>query len=77
MRAKMTSKVVAVNRHSTDYVHVQIEAVGKILTDKAGTAKDAYLKGELILKPVFASDIKIGATITVEVNDEEPDSRIE
>ncbi len=74
----MRSKVVSVTRDEDGFVHLQLECEGKV-TDGArySEAKGAKLSGDLRLKPVVADDIRIGSIITVEVNDEEPDSRIE
>jgi hypothetical protein len=77
MRAKMRSEIVSIRRDEDGNVCLKVEAKGKTISHKAGSNKDCRLEGEIILRPVFANDIKIGAVITVEVNDEEPGDRIE
>lgn len=71
MRTKMQSKIVFVTRDHNGHIHLGLEAKGKILSDRSGTNKDTQLLGELILAPIYGSEIKIGSMITVEVNDEE------
>lgn len=77
MRAKMKSKIRSVSRVN-GFVYLELELEGKVIVGgKSAEAKDARMIGKLVLKPVVADDIKIGSVLTVEVNDEEPDSRIE
>ena len=81
MRVKFKGKIEAMTKAkdgSSVTLHIGLD--GKVIrTDSRAfpEARIAKMECDLVLKPVVADDIKIGSVITVEVNDEEPDTRIE
>lgn len=77
MKATLKAKITAVEKAGGDVVlHLDTPSAGKVGV-RAINAQDAFFNGKLKLKELVANEIKIGATITITVSDEEVDSRLD
>jgi hypothetical protein len=79
MKATLKGRILSVKRTDGD-AEITFTTKGKV--DKgagvmAPTARETSLDGTLKLKEVVANEIKIGAVITIEINDEESDERFD
>lgn len=81
MRVKFKGKIESMTKTKDgSSVNLHIGLDGKVIRTNSrafAEARIAKMECDIVLKPVVADDIKIGSVITVEVNDEESDTRIE
>lgn len=81
MKAKLKAKILGVEKNTehtydksdaTGMTKIRFVSIGKVDTNLVN-AKMTFLDGELFLREAIASNMKIGATITINISDEEPD----
>lgn len=71
MKAKFKAKITEVkNLDGTTSIGFFTPAAGKVDT-RAMNAQDAFIDGNMQLKALIGNQIKIGATFTITVTDEE------
>jgi hypothetical protein len=79
MKARLQGKIVSVANKDGD-TEVAFETAGKVQKGQgplAPSARQTSLKGTVMLKGVVASEMKIGAVLTVTISDEEADERLD
>lgn len=69
MKAKLTGKILNVDI-SQGEARLSIEATGKVETRNI-SAQEVTFNGNIRMKSLIANDMKIGATITITISDEE------
>lgn len=74
MRAKAKVKITDTHRFPTGEVQIKFETLtpGKVDT-RAMNAQDITLSGEFTVRALIAEQMKIGATISISLTDEETD----
>jgi hypothetical protein len=81
MKAKLKAKILGVEKNAehksdksdmTGMTKIRFTSMGKVDTNLIN-AKMTFLDGELFVREAIAADMKIGATITINISDEEPD----
>jgi hypothetical protein len=76
MKAVLKAKILSVEKVGGDVVlTLDTPTAGKVGI-RAINAQDVYFSGKLKLKELVANEMKIGATITITITDEEPDDRL-
>lgn len=70
MKAKLTGKILSVDI-SQGEARLSIESTGKVDTRNI-SAQEVTFNGSIRMKALVANEMKIGATITITVSDEEP-----
>lgn len=71
MRATLKAKILGVEKAGGDVVlTLDTPVAGKVGT-RVINAQDVYLSGRLKIKELIANEIKIGATLTITISDEE------
>lgn len=70
MKTTLQGKIVKVYPSDDGMVSIMVDAKGKV-EDAPISAKECLFAGTLTLKSLAASNIKIGATITITVSDSE------
>ena len=87
MKAKLRAKIVGFERNAKfegvgniDVVGLTklslVSTAGKVDTDRSN-AKLATFSGDIFVKDIIAHEMKIGATITISITDEEPEDRLD
>lgn len=79
MKATLKGRILSVKRADGD-AEITFATTGKVDKGKgilAPTAREATLEGTLKLKEVVANDIKIGAIITIVIDDRAKDERFD
>ena len=76
MKSTLKGKIFSIEKdsHSHGVVLLKVNAIGKVDT-KLLNAQEVSFNGTLILKQVIADEMKIGATLTITVSDDEPTER--
>lgn len=71
MKATLKAKIFSVDKTGGDVtLTIDTPTAGKVGI-RAINAQDVYLAGRLKLKELVANEMKIGATITITISDEE------
>lgn len=71
MRATLKAKILSVEKQGGDVIlSLDTPTAGKVGI-RAINAQDAFFSGKLKLKELVANEMKIGATITITISDEE------
>lgn len=71
MKATLKAVILSVDKDDGKVtLSIMTPAAGKVNT-KSISAQDIYLNGKLILKELVANEMKLGATITITVSDED------
>ena len=70
MKAKLTAKIDKIEQEADGNIRLSLSAKG-VGYGQSTTSQITYLHGTLSLKSVIANEIKIGATITITLSDEE------
>lgn len=70
MKAKLTGKILSVDI-SQGEARLSIESTGKVDTRNIA-AQEVVFNGTVRMKALIANDMKIGASITITISDEEP-----
>lgn len=79
MKATLRGRILSVKRTDGD-AEITFTTTGKVDRGKgilAPTAREATLEGTLRLKEVVANEIKIGAILTIEIDDKAKDERFD
>jgi hypothetical protein len=80
MRAKLKAKILDItknieckdgNTNHAGMTRMRVSSRGKIETT-LNNAQAVFLQGEIFLREVIADQMKVGATITITLSDEEP-----
>ncbi len=70
MKAKLKAKILEISKDSNGNTILALQAEGKVDT-RLQNAQFTHFAGRLSLKEVIANEMKIGATITISITDEE------
>ena len=75
MKATLKAKILSVEKQGGDVIlALDTPTAGKVGI-RAINAQDVYFSGKLKLKELVANEMKIGATITITVSDEEAENQ--
>ena len=72
MKAKLKAKILSVEKAGANSgdTRISLESTGKVQTSNI-SAQDISLVGSLKLKSLIANEMRLGATITITISDEE------
>lgn len=77
MKASLKAKILGVEKNGGEVIlTLDTPTAGKVGI-RAVNAQDVYLSGKLKLRELVANEMKIGATITITITDEEPENRLD
>lgn len=76
MKAALKAKILSVEKSGGDVILTLDTPIAGKVGIRAINAQDAFFSGKLKLKELVANEMKIGATITITVTDEELDERL-
>ena len=77
MKAKLSGQIRSLEKDSeTGFTRITINCPKGKVSEVGPNAQDAMLVATLSLKTLVSDKMKIGATITFTISDEEPDDRL-
>lgn len=72
MKAKYKAKILEVTKDAHGLTVLAIQTTDGKVDTRLQNAQATSLTGRIVLRDAIAADVKIGATITITVSDEEP-----
>jgi len=72
MKAKYKAKILEAIKDQYGQTVLSLQATDGKVETRLQNAQHTSLTGRIVLRDAIAADIKIGATITITVSDEEP-----